>query len=174
MATNERQAVQRSQFLSFVLRGVDYAVPILKVREILQYEQLTPVPGTPASMRGVLNLRGNVVPVVDLATKFGLGETAPARTTCVLVIEAEVRGERLPMGVLADSVREVMEAGEADVEPPPRFGNQVAIEWLLGMARLDRRFVLILDIDRVLSADEGALAEAVEAARRAAEPAQAA
>ncbi len=164
----ESEVAERQQYLSFVLRGGDYAVPILKVKEILQFEGFTPVPGTPASVRGVLNLRGSVVPVVDLGLKFGLGETAPSRFTCVLVVETELERERTLMGVLADSVREVTELGVGDIEEPPPFGTGVTIDWLLGMGKLEKGFMLLLDIDRVLASDEEDLVAAVRAAREAA------
>ena len=144
----------RAQYLSFSLRGTEYAVGILKVKEILQHEQTTRVPSTPKSVRGVINLRGQVVPVVDLAAKFGLGETEPTRFTCILIVEAKVEGNSTVVGIMADSVQEVIELGRDDVEPPPAFGTHVKIDFLQGMGKLGKRFVLLLDIDRVISADE--------------------
>lgn len=164
------EAPERQQYLSFVLAGGDYAIPILKLREILQHEGLTRVPGTPRSIRGVLNLRGRVVPVVDLALKFGLDETAETRWTCVLVVEAAHRGEQMLVGVMADSVREVMDLRAEDVEKPPAFGPDVRVDWLIGMGKLERRFVLLLDIDRVLSTDERDLAAALAEAAGNARP----
>lgn len=168
---NDTDATDRQQYLSFVLRESDYAVPIVKVKEILQYEGVTAVPGTPPSIRGVLNLRGRVVPVIDLGRKFGLGETAATRWTCVLVVEADVGGVVTPTGILADSVREVLDLVPDDIEPPPAFGTGVTVSWLTGMGKLDRRFVLLLDIDRVLAADEHDLAVALQAATAPAAPA---
>jgi purine-binding chemotaxis protein CheW len=147
---------ERRQYLSFVLAGGDYAVPILKLKEILQYAGLTPVPGAPRAVRGVLNLRGSVVPVVDLAIRFGVGETAPSRLTCVLVVETTMGGEHALLGVLADSVREVLELGDEDIEPPPPFGTRVRLDHLVGMGKVGEGFVLLLDIDRVLAADDAA------------------
>lgn len=147
---------ERRQYLSFVLAGGDYALPILKLKEILQYAGLTPVPGAPRAVRGVLNLRGSVVPVVDLAIRFGVGETAATRLTCVLVVETMIGGEHALLGVLADSVREVLELGDDDVEPPPPFGTRVRLEHLVGMGKVGDGFVLLLDIDRVLAADDAA------------------
>ena len=154
----------RAQYLSFSLRGTEYAVGILKVKEILQYEQTTRVPSTPRSVRGVINLRGQVVPVVDLAAKFGLGETEPTRFTCILIVEAKVEGNSTVVGIMADSVQEVIELGRDDVEPPPAFGTHVKIDFLQGMGKLGKRFVLLLDLDRVISADEKAFAQDVAAA----------
>src|SRR5512139_700564 len=158
---------EKRQFLSFTLDQVDYAVGILQVREILQYEPVTRVPSVPRSVRGVINLRGSVVPVVDLSLKFGLPETSVSRRTCILIVEARLDGEPTVLGVLADSVSEVLELGDADVEPPPAFGTRVRVDYLAGMGKVDGRFVLLLDLDRALSADEKDLA-----ARLADEPLQ--
>ena len=166
MAAND-DAV-RAQYLSFSLRGTEYAVGILKVKEILQYEETTRVPSTPKSVRGVINLRGQVVAVVDLAAKFGLGETEPTPFTCILIVEAAVEGNSLVVGIMADSVQEVIELGGDDVEPPPAFGTNVKVDFLLGMGKLGKRFVLLLDIDRVISADEKEFAREVAAAEQAA------
>jgi len=148
----------RVQYLSFTLRETDYAVGILRVKEILQYEPTTRVPSTPRSVRGVINLRGQVVPVIDLAAKFGLGETEPTRLTCILIVEALLEGAPTVIGVLADSVLEVIELGPDDVEPTPAFGTHVKVDFLLGVGKIGKRFVLLLDLDRVISADEKELA----------------
>jgi purine-binding chemotaxis protein CheW len=153
----------RTQYLSFSLRGTEYAIGILRVKEILQYEETTHVPSTPRSVRGVINLRGQVVPVIDLAAKFGLGEIAPTRLTCILIVEALLEGAPTVVGLLADSVQEVIELGQEDVEPTPAFGTQVKVEFLLGVGKLGKRFVLLLDLDRVVSADERAFAREVAA-----------
>src|SRR5574341_1065111 len=145
-------------FLSFSLDQVDYAVAILQVREILQYEPVTRVPSVPRSVRGVINLHGAVVPVVDLCLKSGLPATPVSSRTCILIVEARLDGEPAVLGGLADSVSEVLELGEGDIEPPPAFGTRVKVDFLLGMGKVDGRFVLLLDLDRVLSADEKDLA----------------
>ena len=160
---------EKRQFLSFTLDQVDYAVGILQVKEILQYEPVTRVPSVPRSVRGVINLRGAVVPVVDLSLKFGLPETPISGRTCILIVEARLDGEPAVLGVLADSVSEVLELGTGDIEPTPAFGTRVRVDYLRGMGKGDGRFVLLLDLDRALSADEK------EAATRLAdEPPQAA
>jgi purine-binding chemotaxis protein CheW len=168
MTTNDDGA--RTQYLSFSLRGTEYAVGILKVKEILQFEQTTRVPSTPRSVRGVINLRGQVVPVIDLASKFGLGETAPTRLTCILIVEAVLEGAPTVVGVLADSVQEVIELGDGDVEATPAFGTQVKVDFLLGVGKLGKRFVLLLDLDRVVSADEREFAREIAAAEAAPTP----
>jgi purine-binding chemotaxis protein CheW len=158
--TNEQ--AQRAQYLSFDLAGAEYGVGILGVKEILQYETITPVPSVPRSVRGVINLRGSVVPVIDLAAKFGLAETAVTRRTCILIVEVQLDGRPTVMGLMADSVREVIELGADDIEPPPAFGTRVKVEHLLGMGKAGgKRFVQLLDVDRVVSADEKELAERV-------------
>src|SRR5512138_1586538 len=117
----EKVEIQASQYLSFTIAGTDYGLPILVVKEILQYEELTRVPGTPASIRGVLNVRGQVIPVIDLAVKFGRGESVPTKRTCVLVVEARMGDARdkVILGVLSDAVNEVLDLRADDIEPPP-------------------------------------------------------
>lgn len=155
---NPSEATERRQYLAFTLAGGDYAVGILKVKEILQYEEITKVPSTPRSIRGVLNLRGSVVPAVDLAVKFGLPEPPVTKRTCVLVVETAFDGLATVMGLVVDAVSEVIELGPADVEEPPAFGTRVKVDYLLGMGKVGKKFVLLLDIDKVLSADERDLA----------------
>ena len=166
MAANEQS--EHRQYLSFQLAGSDYAVGILQVKEILQYETVTRVPSMPASVRGVINLRGAVVPVIDLAVKFGQPATAVTNRTCVLIVEARLEGDRTVMGVMADAVREVLDLGPADVESPPAFGTAVRTDHLLGMAKVGRGFVLLLDLDRVISAGEKDLAAELAASAAAA------
>jgi purine-binding chemotaxis protein CheW len=141
-----------SQYLTFLMRGEEYAVGILRVREIIEYETITRVPTTPPHVRGVINLRGAVLPVVDLAAKFGHGQTAPTRTTCIVVVETRADEDQLlTVGLLADAVSEVVDIPADAIEPPPPFGTHVRIDFLTGMGKLDGRLVLVLDIDRVLS-----------------------
>lgn len=161
------EAVQRNQYLSFALAGSEYAVGILQVKEILQYESATRVPSVPPSIRGVINLRGAVVPVLDLAVKLGLGATPVTKRTCVLIVEVDLAGERTVMGVLADAVSEVLELGPGDVEPPPSFGTQVRVDFLVGMGKTGRGFVLLLDLDRVVAAGDRELAAQLGAAAEA-------
>ncbi len=161
----ETSETQAPQFLSFTIAGTDYGLPILKVKEILQYEEPTRVPGAPPSIRGVINVRGSVVPVVDLAVKFGKRETAPSKRTCVLVVEALVKNERLILGLIADAVNEVLDLPASAVEPPPAFGAGVRLDYLTGVGKVGRAFVLLLELDRLLSASEAEIAsQAKEAA----------
>jgi purine-binding chemotaxis protein CheW len=142
------------QFLSFQLAGEEYGIGILRIREIIEYGVVTRVPMTPPWIRGVINLRGGVVPVVDLAVKFGLPAREVTARTCIVIVEVSVDGSPSLMGAVADEVSEVIEPGPDGIEPPPVFGTRVRLDCLLGMARADKRFVLLLDIDEVFSADE--------------------
>lgn len=163
MATAARLAAEQGQYLGLFIGGEEYAIGILRVKEILQFESLTRVPGTPHSIRGVINVRGNVVPVVDLAVKFGLPETAITGRTCIVIVEVALDGLPTVMGVMADSVSQVIDLGPDDIQAPPAFGTRVHVDYLLGMGRAGKRFSLILDIDRLLSEDELAAATSLQA-----------
>ena len=146
--------MDNQQYLTFFIRGEEYAVGILRVREILEYETVTRVPTTPSHVRGVVNLRGAVMPVIDLAAKFGHGESVPARTTCIVVVETRLRDEAntlTTVGIMADAVSEVVDIAAEAIEPPPPFGTHVRIDFLIGMGKLEGRLVLVLDIDSILS-----------------------
>src|ERR1700733_13747800 len=142
------------QYLTFITAGEEYAIAIVKVREIIEFEAVTTVPNTPVWIRGVTNLRGSVVAVGDLATKFGLPASGISKFSCIIITEVMFHGESLIMGVLADSVSQVIDLSDDEIEPPPPFGTRVKTEYLLGMGALGKKFCLILDIDKVLSADE--------------------
>jgi purine-binding chemotaxis protein CheW len=168
---DDTKETRDQQFLSFQIAGEEYAVGILRVREIIEYGVVTRVPTTPPWVRGVFNLRGGVVPVIDLAVKFGLPPGEITSRTCIVITEAQIGGETALMGVVADAVSQVMELRPEDIEPPPAFGTRVRIEYLRGMAKADKKFVLLLDIDRVLSSDEiVGLTETTQAAAAAVEP----
>lgn len=144
----------QGQFLAFQIGDEEYGVGILKVREILKYDELTRIPGAPASVRGVINLRGNVVPVIDLSRKFGLGDTVVGKFTCIVVVEVDDHGTTNTLGVLADAVNQVVDLTAEQVEAPPEFGLDGRLEYLVAMGRMGKKFMLILDVDRVLSASE--------------------
>jgi purine-binding chemotaxis protein CheW len=152
------QPSQIGQYLSFRIGDADFGIPLLQVKEILQYETPVPIPGMPPSFRGVMNVRGSAIPVVDLGVRFGRGESSPTKRTCILVVENE--STAVPTGVIADVVNEVAEVRAEDVEPPPDFGPEMRVDYLTGMARSGRGFVLLLDLGRVL----GTLASPPEAA----------
>jgi len=143
--------MSKEQYLTFYIGREEYAVGILRVKEIIEYATVTRVPGVPSHVRGVINLRGAVVPVVDLGAKFGSHETEPTRTTCIVIVEAQLDGATVVTGVMADSVSEVIDLATEQIEPPPPFGTGVRVDYLVGMGKVDSHLVLILDLDRVLS-----------------------
>lgn len=141
-------------YLTFRLREETFAIGILAIKEIIEYGTLTPVPMMPRCVRGVINLRGHVVPVIDLSVRFGREETVPSRRTCVVIVEVGSDGERQDLGVLVDAVNQVVELPAKDIEPAPGFGTRVRSEFIAGMGKLNGEFVIILDVDRVLSASD--------------------
>ncbi|QHI97502.1 chemotaxis protein CheW [Xylophilus rhododendri] len=144
------------QYLTFTLHQAMYAVAILAVREIIEYGSPTVVPMMPAAVRGVINLRGAVVPVVDLQVRFGGQPAAPGKRTCIVIVEASggQEGQRQVMGMVVDSVSEVLDIPDTDIEPAPTFGTQIRGDFIEGMGKVRGRFVIVLDIERVLALDE--------------------
>ena len=147
-ATVEAEALQ---CLTFFMDQEEYAVELLKVREIMEYREPTVVPMTPASVRGVINVRGRVVPIVDLAIKFGLADLTISKRTCIIIVEVNIDGADTSMGLVVDAVNEVREFVGDEIEDAPSFGTKVKVDYLQGMGRTGTKFALILDIDRVLS-----------------------
>jgi purine-binding chemotaxis protein CheW len=145
---------EAQQVLTFHIGGDTYAIDILRVREIVEYQTVTRVPTAPAWIRGVVNLRGSVVPALDLAVKLGLPGAPVGRRTCIVLVEVELQGEETVLGIIADAVDQVVDLSPADVQPPPSFGARVHPDYLLGLAKLDSRLALLLDIDRILTTDE--------------------
>ncbi|HET7041720.1 MAG TPA: chemotaxis protein CheW [Gemmatimonadales bacterium] len=158
--TNDSEA-SVAQYLSFQVAGESYAVGVLQAREIIEYSTVTRVPHAPPAVRGVINLRGSVVPVVDLAVKFGLPASEIGRRTCVVIVECRIEGEAMVMGVMADAVNHVLDLGPADIEPAPSFGTRVRSEYLKGMGKLEQGFVLLLDMDKLLSGQDAAAGQPV-------------
>lgn len=147
-----------NQYLTFVLENELFALNIGSVREVLELTTITKVPRTPEFIRGVINLRGRAVPVVDLRMKFGMGETRRTVNTCIIIVEVELDGESTVLGALADSVQEVYEMESSQIEPPPRMGTRIKAEFITGMGKSGDRFIVILDINKVFSAEELSLA----------------
>jgi purine-binding chemotaxis protein CheW len=152
--------METTQYLTFKLGEEMFALDIAKVREVLDFTTVTRVPRTPEFMRGVINLRGSVVPVVDLRLKFGMTRTESGVNTCIIITEVTVDGDRTVLGALADSVQEVIDLVPGDVSPAPRIGTRINTEFIQGMGKRDDRFIILLDIDRVFSTDELALVQA--------------
>jgi purine-binding chemotaxis protein CheW len=143
-----------AQYLTFTLDQERYAVEISKVREVLEFTTANRVPRTPEYMRGMINLRGNIVPVVDLRLKLGLSPTERTVDTCVIITEIDLEGEPLVLGVLADSVQEVIDLDAASITPCPRMGTRVDTRFIHGMGKREGQFLVVLNIDRVLTEEE--------------------
>jgi purine-binding chemotaxis protein CheW len=145
---------ETTQYLTFKLGEEIFALEVAKVREILDFSTVTKVPNTPDFMRGVINLRGSVVPVVDLRLKFGMNKTEKTVNTCIIVVEVTLGGETAVLGALSDSVQEVFDLDPDQIEPAPRIGTRLKTDFLRGMGKRNNNFVMILDIDRVFTQDE--------------------
>jgi purine-binding chemotaxis protein CheW len=153
MAT-PNDAPDATQYLSFSVGEEEYGLPVLAVREILEYEHVTRVPRTPAFIRGVINLRGRVVPVMDLAVRFGLPCATVTKRSCVVIVEVAAGGEAAVLGLMVDAVHQVVELAPSDIEAPPSFGTRADIQFLKGLGHSGKRFVLLLDIDRLFAEGE--------------------
>jgi len=145
---------EHHQYLTFRLGEETFALPILSIKEILEYPALTNVPLMAPCVRGVLNLRGSVVPVVDLGLRFGREACRITRRTCVVIIEVESDGEWLDIGVIVDGVNQVIDIPRDEIEPPPSFGAKLRPDFIMGMGKVDGGFVVILDGSQVLSVTE--------------------
>ena len=145
---------EMQQYLTFTLGGEMFAVGTLIVKEIIEYGQLTVVPMMPNFIRGVINLRGAVVPVIDLGARFGRAETAVTRRTCIVIIEVPSDDGRHDIGVVVDAVSEVREIPASEIEPPPAFGAKIRADFIQGMGKVGGKFVILLDVGKVLSVDE--------------------
>ncbi|WP_181072359.1 chemotaxis protein CheW [Stutzerimonas azotifigens] len=158
LASNAEQASAAQQlpeqYLTFELAGETYAIDSLCVREIIEYPLLTRVPSAGRAIKGVINLRGSVVPVIDLAVRFGRGQTAINRRTCVIILEVRDEDEALVLGIIVDAVSEVLEVAASDLRQAPAFGSHIRADFIHAMARVDDRFVVLLSIEQVLSAHE--------------------
>ncbi|MDO7896020.1 chemotaxis protein CheW [Pseudomonas citrulli] len=165
IATTRQAAIaveEEAQYLTFMLGTEMFAIGILCIKEIIEYGNLTVVPMMPAFVRGVINLRGAVVPVVDLSARFGRQNSAITRRSCVVIIEASTEdGHAQDIGLLVDTVSAVLEIPASQIEPPPSFGAKIRADFISGMAKVDGKFVIVLEVGRVLSIDEmSQLAEA--------------
>ena len=148
------EKIDTSQFLTFGLGDDVFAIDVIMAKEVLDFAEVTKVPQTPDYMLGVINLRGSVVPVIDMRLKFGMDDKEKTRDSCIIVVEVDVDGEAITVGALADSVQEVMDMNESQIEPPPRIGTKLNTEFIKGMGNLGEKFVIILDINKVFSADD--------------------
>ncbi|RYY73351.1 MAG: purine-binding chemotaxis protein CheW [Gammaproteobacteria bacterium] len=159
--TNENED---AQYLTFSLSGEMFAIGILAIKEIIEYSQMTSVPMMPSFVRGVINVRGAVVPVIDLSARFGRKVSDVTRRSCIVIIEAHGDdGNNQDVGVMVDAVSAVMEIPSSEIEPPPSFGAKIRVDFISGMAKVNGNFVIVLDVNRVLSVDEMALLSDVSA-----------
>ena len=149
--------IESDQHLTFILSDEEFAIPVMTIREIIEYGHLTNVPMVPDFIQGVVNLRGNVVPVISLANKFGLDEKAIDKRTCIIIMDTQLDGETIVMGVVVDKVLQVIEIPSDQIEPSPTLGATIRTDFIKGMGKIDDNFIIILDVVQVLSAEEIAL-----------------
>ena len=162
MSVNE--ITETRQYLTFKLGNEVFGIDVAKVREVLDFTTITEIPRTPEFMSGVINLRGSVVPVVDLRLCFQMSKTERTRNTCIVVVEVMLDGEAAVIGALADSVEEVIDLEPEQIQAAPRIGTRIRTDFIKGMGKREAQFIMILDIDRVFSAEELAAARGSDAA----------
>lgn len=150
-------AHDQNQYLTFMLGSETLAIGILCIKEILEYGSPTQVPMMPSFIRGVINLRGAVVPVLDLAARLDRPSQPVSKKTCIVIVEVQLGEDRQVLGIIVDAVNEVLEIATAEIEPPPAFGTSIRTEYIAGLGKVNGKFVIVLDVDRVLSVDEAAL-----------------
>jgi len=150
----DTQVSREGKYLTFSLAGEEYGIGILKVKEIIGLMQITPVPRTPEHIKGVINLRGKVIPVVDLRLKFDMTDAESTERTCIIVVEIVFDGNKIAMGLIVDSVSEVLNVKAAEIENTPNFGSKLDTAYILGMAKVGHGVKILLDIDKVMSSDE--------------------
>ena len=162
-AVQARQAAADGpqQYLTFLLGGEMFAVGILNVKEIIEYGNLTEIPMMPPFIRGVINLRGSVVPVIDLSARFGNAQSRIGKRSCIVIVEVTENEYRHDIGIMVDAVSEVLEIPGCDIEPPPSFGARIRADFIHGMGKVAGKFVILLNIAKVLSADEIAMLSSV-------------
>lgn len=149
-----KEFVETSQYLAFKLEAEVFAFDISKVREVLEFSTITKVPQTPEMMKGVINLRGAVVPVIDMRIKFGMSETEKTVNTVIIIIEIELESEPILIGALVDSVQEVIDLDADHIEPAPKIGTRLNTEFIKGMGKHNDQFLIILDIEKIFSTEE--------------------
>jgi purine-binding chemotaxis protein CheW len=160
------EAEQIQQHLTFVLGGEVFAIGILAIKEIIEYTSPVEVPMMPAYVRGVINLRGAVVPVADLSVRFGRPASPVTKRTCIVIVEIAADGERQDVGLVVDAVNEVLDIPRADIEPPPAFGAKIRAEFIRGMGKVNGKLVMLIDVNQMLALED--LAQPAESAAPAA------
>ena len=157
------EAAVSTQYLTFKLGDETFALDVAEVREILDFTSVTKVPRTPPFMRGVINLRGSVVPVMDLRLKFAMSATEQTVNSCIIVVEMTMEGDQVVIGVLADAVQEVIDMEPEQIEPAPRIGTKLNMDFILGMGKHNGAFMMILDIDKIFESSDIEMQEAAAA-----------
>ena len=156
---NQARVPEGGKFLTFLMANEKYGLEILKVREIMGMMDVTSIPTTPAFIRGVINLRGKVIPVVDLRLKFGIEAKEDTQRTCIIVVHLTHTAQEMTMGIIVDEVSDVLDIDRNQIEPPPSFGANIRTDFILGMGKVDQKVMTMLDIDRVLTEQEVTLVE---------------
>ena len=156
---NQVRVPEGGKFLTFLMANEKYGLEILKVREIMGMMDVTSIPTTPAFIRGVINLRGKVIPVVDLRLKFGIEAKEDTQRTCIIVVHLTHTAQEMTMGIIVDEVSDVLDIDRNQIEPPPSFGANIRTDFILGMGKVDQKVMTMLDIDRVLTEQEVSLVE---------------
>lgn len=149
-----QRVLSGGQHLTFLAAGETYAMSIARIKEIIEYGQVTSIPLMPAFIRGVINLRGAVVPVIDLSARLGFPPSRVQAKTCVVIVEIDHEGQTFDMGLMVDGVSEVLDLNDTDLEPPPNFGARIRSDFIQCMARIKGRFVIVMRIEQVLSVEE--------------------
>jgi purine-binding chemotaxis protein CheW len=155
--TNTATAELAGKYLTFALAEEEYGLPVLRVREIIKMMDITEVPQVPPHVKGVLNLRGKVIPVIDLRLKFGFAQGEVTERTCIIVVEVALAASRVMMGIVVDHVSEVLNIVADEIEQTPPFGEQVCTDYMKGVAKVKGTVKILLDLDRVLGTDDAAL-----------------
>ncbi len=151
---DKKELIDDGQLFTFNLSNEIYGIEISKVREVMDFKKITTVPRTPDFMKGVINLRGGVVPVIDLRLKFGMDETEKTVDTCIIIVDITVDGEKTFIGALADSVKEVITIEPESIEPAPKIGTKLDTDFIKGMGKFNEEFVIILDIEKIFTTEE--------------------
>lgn len=160
VAEKSAAAAEQTQFLTFMLGSEVFALGILAVKEIIEYDSVTVVPMMPDCIRGVINLRGAVVPVMDLAVRFGRSPAPVTKRTCIVIVETRLEEEQHVIGIVVDAVNAVLDIPASEIEPPPTFGAKIRPEFIHGMGKVSGKFIILLNANQVLSTEEiGALAQ---------------
>jgi purine-binding chemotaxis protein CheW len=154
MVAGSQNQEEQQQYLTFMLSGETYAISILSIKEIIQHSQLTEVPRMPDFILGVINLRGAVVPVIDLSARFGKQSVQVGRRNCIIIVDVNTGEETQNVGVMVDAVNAVLEIPAHEIEPAPSFGNNIRADFIAGMGKINGKFVIILNIQYVLSMDD--------------------